>query len=51
MDSTKQNEMKESGELDEYDEKDVPSAHLEDIADGAGCVEIWDHISEQRNDS
>ncbi|WP_255565256.1 hypothetical protein [Haloferax sp. Atlit-4N] len=24
------------------------SAHLIDIEDGAGCTEIWDHLSEKR---
>ena len=24
--------------------------HLEDLEDGAGCTEIWEHLSEQRAD-
>jgi hypothetical protein len=24
--------------------------HLEDIEDGAGCTEIWEHLSEKRNE-
>ena len=22
--------------------------HLDDVADGCGCTEIWEHLSEQR---
>lgn len=25
-------------------------AHLEDVPDGCGCTEIWDHLSEHRED-
>jgi len=25
--------------------------HLEDIEEGAGCVEIWEHLSESRSSS
>jgi len=24
--------------------------HLDDVADGCGCTEIWEHLSEQRAD-
>ena len=24
--------------------------HLEELEDGAGCTEIWEHLSEQRSD-
>ncbi len=24
--------------------------HMEDIEDGCGCAEVWEHMSEQRND-
>jgi hypothetical protein len=23
--------------------------HLDDLADGCGCAEIWEHLSERRN--
>lgn len=23
--------------------------HLNDVPDGAGCTEIWEHLSDQRN--
>ena len=26
------------------------TAHLADIEDGCGCAEIWEHMSEQRDD-
>ena len=24
-------------------------SHLDDVADGSGCTEIWEHLSEQRD--
>lgn len=24
--------------------------HLQDVKDGAGCTEIWEHMSEKRKD-
>ncbi len=24
--------------------------HLDDVADGCGCTEIWEHMSDQRAD-
>jgi hypothetical protein len=27
-----------------------PDAHLEDVDDGCGCTEIWEHLSESRDD-
>lgn len=24
--------------------------HLSDVEDGAGCTEIWEHLSEQRDE-
>ncbi|WP_191965415.1 MULTISPECIES: hypothetical protein [Haloferax] len=34
---------------DEDDEVD-PTAHLDDLEDGAGCTEIWSHLSESRDE-
>jgi len=25
-------------------------AHLDDVADGCGCTEIWEHLSEERDE-
>ncbi|ELK49393.1 hypothetical protein D320_18954 [Haloferax sp. BAB-2207] len=33
----------------ETDEED-PTAHLKDLEDGAGCTEIWSHLSESREE-
>ncbi len=27
---------------------DDETSHLSDLSDGAGCTEIWEHLSEQR---
>jgi hypothetical protein len=27
-----------------------PSDHLDDVDDGCGCAEVWEHLSENRDD-
>jgi hypothetical protein len=27
-----------------------PDAHLRDLADGSGCTEVWEHLSESREE-
>ena len=36
-----------------YDEPvdDATTDHLDDVEDGCGCTEIWEHLSEQRDDT
>jgi len=29
---------------------DADRAHLADVEDGCGCTEIWEHMSENRDD-
>jgi len=29
---------------------DGGTAHLDDVEDGCGCAEIWEHLSERRAD-
>jgi len=36
-------------EEEEADDQGVDE-HLADLSDGAGCTEIWEHLSEQRGD-
>ena len=31
-------------------EAEAEDDHLSDLADGSGCTEIWEHLSEQRDD-
>jgi len=54
--------MTESGEtataetVDEADEpddggyEDVDTTHLDGIDDGCGCAEVWEHLSDERDD-
>lgn len=28
----------------------VDDEHLQDVPDGAGCTEIWEHLSAERDD-
>ncbi|WP_181685796.1 hypothetical protein [Halorhabdus salina] len=35
---------------DEETDDAQPDDHLDDIDDGCGCAEVWEHLSEQRED-
>ncbi|MFB6142483.1 MAG: hypothetical protein ABEJ30_03975 [Halorientalis sp.] len=35
----------------ETEEEQVPTDHLDDIDDGCGCAEVWEHTSERREDA
>ncbi|WP_259371275.1 MULTISPECIES: hypothetical protein [Halostella] len=41
--------MTTTQEPDEEEEEQVDD-HLADVEEGAGCTEIWEHLSERRND-
>lgn len=45
---TRVNENGQEGGTNAEDEADAE--HLEDLEDGAGCVEIWEKLGEKRND-
>ncbi len=32
------------------DDTDDDTSHLDDLPDGAGCAEVWEHLSEGRDD-
>ncbi|SIS10136.1 hypothetical protein SAMN05421809_3885 [Natronorubrum daqingense] len=34
----------------EEDSTNRDDAHLDDIEEGAGCTEIWEHLAEKRNE-
>ena len=36
-------------ESEQTDEAD-PGSHLTDVPDGAGCTEIWEHLSDERDE-
>jgi hypothetical protein len=31
------------------DDEQADRSHLDDVADGSGCTEIWEHLSEHRD--
>jgi hypothetical protein len=33
---------------DEVDAEEPTTDHLDDVEDGCGCTEIWEHMSEER---
>jgi len=39
-----------SGDGERDDPDDEEASHLDDVADGAGCTEIWERLSEHRED-
>ncbi|WP_132059132.1 hypothetical protein [Halorussus amylolyticus] len=41
---TEASDADESRATDDADDR----SHLSDLADGSGCTEIWEHLSEQR---
>jgi hypothetical protein len=30
--------------------EEIDTSHLDDVEDGCGCTEIWEHMSDERND-
>jgi hypothetical protein len=36
-------------EREDPDER-VDTSHLDDVDDGCGCAEVWEHLSERRDD-
>ncbi|SEV83863.1 hypothetical protein SAMN05216285_0542 [Natrinema salifodinae] len=45
--------MPSGPDCDEADEEctETETDHLADVPDGAGCVEIWERISDSRNET
>ncbi|EMA08530.1 hypothetical protein [Haloferax denitrificans] len=43
-------ERDRDAEADPEVEDEDPAAHLKDLEDGAGCTEIWSHLSESREE-
>jgi hypothetical protein len=39
--------MSEEATADE--EEEVDTSHLDDVEDGCGCAEVWEHLSENRD--
>ena len=46
-------ESQQQQEIDaqQDDEQDVSTDHLDDMEDGCGCAEVWEHLSERRDDA
>ncbi|ELY48987.1 hypothetical protein C494_09099 [Natronorubrum bangense JCM 10635] len=34
----------------EHEDDERDDAHLDDIEEGAGCTEIWEHLAEKRGE-
>ena len=31
--------------------EEIDTSHLDDVEDGCGCTEIWEHLSENREEA
>ncbi len=32
------------------EEREVDTSHLDDVEDGCGCAEVWEHLSDERDE-
>lgn len=39
-----------TGPLDNVEEEPIDTSHLDDVEDGCGCTEIWEHLSDERDE-
>ena len=37
--------------LEGDEDEAVDTSHLDDVEDGCGCTEIWEHLSESRDET
>jgi hypothetical protein len=42
--------MSESDTVAKSPDERIDMSHLEDVDDGCGCAEVWEHLSERRDD-
>lgn len=35
---------------EEEREAEVDTSHLDDVEDGCGCTEVWEHLSDERDE-
>jgi len=40
----------EPAQTESPDDTDDDTTHLNDLPDGAGCAEVWEHLSENRDE-
>ncbi|WP_436926373.1 hypothetical protein [Halosimplex amylolyticum] len=40
----------ESDEGTEERAREVDTSHLDDVEDGCGCAEVWEHLSDERDE-
>ncbi|MFC7096701.1 hypothetical protein [Halobaculum marinum] len=42
--------MAEQSTDERYGDDEVDTSHLDDLEDGCGCAEVWEHLSEEESD-
>jgi len=40
----------EEAEVEPDDEREVDTSHLDGVEDGCGCAEVWEHLSDERDE-
>jgi len=41
----------ENAQVESDDEpREVDTSHLDDVEDGCGCAEVWEHLSDERDE-
>ena len=40
-----------SGRADDEHDEDVDTSHLDAVDDGCGCTEVWEHLSDERDET
>jgi len=40
----------EEEQVESADEREVDTSHLDGVEDGCGCAEVWEHLSDERDE-
>ncbi|WP_164471725.1 hypothetical protein [Halosimplex salinum] len=50
-DTTKMQAAEEEAQVESDDEREeVDTSHLDGVEDGCGCAEVWEHLSDERDE-
>jgi len=40
----------EAEQVESDEEREVDTSHLDGVEDGCGCAEVWEHLSDERDE-
>ncbi|QPV64437.1 hypothetical protein I7X12_07445 [Halosimplex litoreum] len=43
-------QVAEEEQVEPDDEREVDTSHLDGVEDGCGCAEVWEHLSDERDE-